>query len=82
MARHSESSDSMRVVVFDLEQIGTCLGILNTEWTRLDDRRAQETPGLQSRTIKRQEHIEGIMAVLRHSSSKETHGETGHQTTS
>ena len=76
MARHSNSADSMRVVIFDSEQIGTCLGILNTEWTRLDDRRARETPGMQFNTIKRQEHIEGIMALLRNSPIERTHGQT------
>jgi hypothetical protein len=69
----------MRVVVLDSEQVGTCLGILNTEWTRLDDRRANETAGMQARTIERQVHIEGIMALLRQSriERRRTHGKNG-----
>ncbi len=76
MARPSDSTNSIRVVIFDSEQVGTCLGILNTEWTRLDDRRARETPGMQFNTIKRQEHIEGIMSLLRNSPIERTHGQT------
>ena len=72
MARRSNSAESMRVVILDNEQIGTTLHLLNEEWTRLDQRRSRETPGIQRATISRQEHIEGIMALLRNS-PKETY---------
>lgn len=74
MTRPSDSADTMRVVILDSEQIGTCLGILNTEWTKLDDRRARETAGMQHYTIKRQENIERIMVILRHSIRRQ-HGQ-------
>ena len=65
MARHSESSDSMRVVVLDLEQIGTTLTLLDTEWRKLDEHRSTQIPAAQRGVIQRQEHIEGIMSLLR-----------------
>ncbi len=80
MDRHSDSANTMRVVILDNEQVGTCLRVLMEEWTKYDDQRNRQTPDHQRSTIKRQEHIEGIMALLRNS-PRRTHGETGSETT-